>query len=202
MADWLKERIWLFSLIYAPLALTNLTYQTKNHSYWKLPNIIISGGSRISPRRGRQLPKLLLFCNFFAKNCMKMKEFGPPGGARVPGAPLRSANDYLLVNCTYLFISSIIFIVNCHLMHVVCVESNGPHVSVTVVERDMNQQARILRFAVVVTRDLWVTGELCRVKTTFHATASLAVSGHANVRFQEDYPTNDNWKYRYKLPGG
>ena len=23
-----------------------------------------------------------------------MKEFGPPGGARVPGAPLRSANDY------------------------------------------------------------------------------------------------------------
>ena len=24
---------------------------------------------------------------------MKMKEFGPPGGARVPGAPLRSAND-------------------------------------------------------------------------------------------------------------
>ena len=25
---------------------------------------------------------------------MKMKEFGPPGGARVPGAPLGSANDY------------------------------------------------------------------------------------------------------------
>ena len=23
---------------------------------------------------------------------MKMKEFGPPGGAHVPGAPLRSAN--------------------------------------------------------------------------------------------------------------
>ena len=37
-----------------------------------------SGGSRISPRRGRQLPKVLLFCHFF--------EFGPPGG-RVPGAP-------------------------------------------------------------------------------------------------------------------
>ena len=28
---------------------------------------------------------------------MKMKEFGPPGGARVPGAPLRSANG-LVVN--------------------------------------------------------------------------------------------------------
>ena len=25
---------------------------------------------------------------------MKMKEFGPPGGARVPGAPLGSANGY------------------------------------------------------------------------------------------------------------
>ena len=30
----------------------------------------------------------LLFCKFLAKNCMKMKEFGPRGGARVPGAPL------------------------------------------------------------------------------------------------------------------
>ena len=29
----------------------------------------------------------LLFCNFFAENCMKMKEFGP-GVGRVPGAPL------------------------------------------------------------------------------------------------------------------
>ena len=26
-----------------------------------------------------QLPKVLLFFNFFAENCMKMKEFGPPG---------------------------------------------------------------------------------------------------------------------------
>ena len=25
---------------------------------------------------------------------MKMKEFGPPGGARVPGAPLGSTNGY------------------------------------------------------------------------------------------------------------
>ena len=29
----------------------------------------------------------LLFCKFFAENCMKMKELGPQG-ARVPGAPL------------------------------------------------------------------------------------------------------------------
>ena len=31
----------------------------------------------------RQLPKVLLFFDFLAENCMKMKEFGPPvGGAR------------------------------------------------------------------------------------------------------------------------
>ena len=39
-------------------------------------NALTSGGSRISPRRGRQhtiLPN-------FPKNCMKLKEFGPPGG--------------------------------------------------------------------------------------------------------------------------
>ena len=53
-----------------------------------------SGGSRIFPGGGvRQLPKVLLFFNFVPENCMKMKEFGPQGGACVPGAPLRSAND-------------------------------------------------------------------------------------------------------------
>ena len=55
--------------------------------------INFNGGSKIIPEgRGvRQLPKVLLFFNFFAENCMKMKEFGPPGD--VPGAPLGSAND-------------------------------------------------------------------------------------------------------------
>ena len=67
-----------------------------------LDYISISGGSRIFPRGVRQLPKVLLFFNFFPENCMKMKEFGPPGG-RVPGAPLRSANEYvvLLPNLTF-----------------------------------------------------------------------------------------------------
>ena len=45
------------------------------------------------PEGGVPTPKLGLFCNFFAENCMKMKEFGPPRGARVPGAPLRSVNE-------------------------------------------------------------------------------------------------------------
>ena len=67
-------------------------------------NIIVilhSGGSRIFPRGVRQLPKMLLFLNFFAENCMKMKEFGPPWGAR-PWRPLGSANAsyiFICLNC-------------------------------------------------------------------------------------------------------
>ena len=43
---------------------------------------------------GAPTPKIAIIFRIFAKNCMKMKEFGPPGGGgRVPGAPLRSVND-------------------------------------------------------------------------------------------------------------
>ena len=42
----------------------------------------------------RQLPKVLLFFNFFTENCMKMKEFGPPGG--IPGGPLPWIRQCLL----------------------------------------------------------------------------------------------------------
>ena len=45
------------------------------------------------PQGGAPTPKIAIIFQIFAKNCMKMKEFGPPGGARVPGAPLRSANE-------------------------------------------------------------------------------------------------------------
>ena len=52
--------------------------------------------SRISPRRGRQLPRggrQHMILPKFPKNCTKLKEFGPLG-ARVPCAPpLRSATD-------------------------------------------------------------------------------------------------------------
>ena len=47
----------------------------------------ISGGSRIFPRGGRQLPKVLLFFNFLPKTAWKWKNLDPRGGARVPGAP-------------------------------------------------------------------------------------------------------------------
>ena len=44
------------------------------------------------PRGGAPTPKIAIIFHIFAENCMKMKEFGPPGGARIPGAPLGSAN--------------------------------------------------------------------------------------------------------------
>ena len=54
---------------------------------------ILSNGIRItvadpgfSPG-GAPTPKSAIIFQFFAENCMKMKEFGPPGGARIPGAP-------------------------------------------------------------------------------------------------------------------
>ena len=50
---------------------------------------LTSGGSRIFPGGGgAPTPKIAIIFHIFAENCMKMKEFGPPGGACVPGAPL------------------------------------------------------------------------------------------------------------------
>ena len=54
--------------------------------------IYLSGRSRISPRRGHQLPgEGCQHTNLsnFPKNCMKLKEFGPPGGTSL--VPPRSA---------------------------------------------------------------------------------------------------------------
>ena len=59
----------------------------------RFPYIEISGGSRISPRRGRQLPRgdaNIRFCHIFPKTAWNWKNLGP-GGVRVPRAPLRSA---------------------------------------------------------------------------------------------------------------
>ena len=51
----------------------------------------VSGGSRISPRRGRQLPggRQHTILPNFPKNCMKLKEFGPSGGRVSLDPPLK-----------------------------------------------------------------------------------------------------------------
>ena len=38
------------------------------------------------PQGGAPTPKIAIIFQIFAENCMKMKEFGPPG-ARIPGTP-------------------------------------------------------------------------------------------------------------------
>ena len=76
---WFRQKGYLLKLLGYSMALSPI--------WGCIFKVHISGGSRIFPRGVRQLPKVLLFFNFFAENCMKMKEFGPLGGARVPGAP-------------------------------------------------------------------------------------------------------------------
>ena len=39
------------------------------------------------PQGGAPTLKIAFIFQNFAENCMKMKEFGPPGGAHIPGAP-------------------------------------------------------------------------------------------------------------------
>ena len=53
-----------------------------------------SGRSRIAPRYGRQptLGRQHTILPNFPKNCMKLKEFGPPRGRASLAPPLRSAN--------------------------------------------------------------------------------------------------------------
>ena len=46
------------------------------------------------PQGGAPTPKIAIIFQIFAKNCMKMKEFGPPRGGARPWRPPRSANDH------------------------------------------------------------------------------------------------------------
>ena len=39
------------------------------------------------PQGGAPTPKSAIIFQFFAENCMKMKEFGPPGGGARPWRP-------------------------------------------------------------------------------------------------------------------
>ena len=39
------------------------------------------------PQGGAPTPKNAIIFQFFAENCMKMKEFGPPGGGARPWRP-------------------------------------------------------------------------------------------------------------------
>ena len=53
------------------------------------------------PRGGAPTPKIAIIFHIFAENCMKMKEFGPPGGGTRPWRPPGSANDISLTPLAY-----------------------------------------------------------------------------------------------------
>ena len=54
-----------------------------SNEQWRIQNF---------PEGDAPTPKILLFCKYFAENCMKMKEFGPPGTG-APGTPMMSHVD-------------------------------------------------------------------------------------------------------------
>ena len=60
---------------------------------------------------GAPTPKIAIIFHIFAENCMKMKEFGPPGG-RAFGAPLGSANDINIIATNWLRFDSEKFAIN------------------------------------------------------------------------------------------
>ena len=51
---------------------------------------------------GAPTPKIAIIFHIFAENCMKMKEFGSPGGGGGASLapPLGSANDLFWILCT------------------------------------------------------------------------------------------------------
>ena len=51
----------------------------RNRTQWRIQDF---------PEGGVPTPENAIIFRFFAENCMKMKEFGPPGGARPWPPPL------------------------------------------------------------------------------------------------------------------
>ena len=80
----LQFLLWFRRHIFKPLyplnsfvKLSFLLFDSFNQ--WRIQDFPQGGGA--------PTPKIAIIFHIFAENCMKMKEFGPPGGARVPGAP-------------------------------------------------------------------------------------------------------------------
>ena len=75
-------------------------FDLKFHFTFKIHKYIIlfSGGSRIFPRGGANSQKCYYFSIFLPKTAWKWKNLDPQGGARVPGAPLGSANAIIWPN--------------------------------------------------------------------------------------------------------
>ena len=55
-----------------------LGFTIYSHVQWRIQDF---------PQGGAPTPKIAIIFQIFAKNCMKMKEFGPPGGGARPWRP-------------------------------------------------------------------------------------------------------------------
>ena len=85
------------------LKLEHFVYLIKGAIWWRehtmLPNTVADPG--FSPGGGAPTPKNAIIFQFFAENCMKMKEFGPPGGGARPWRPpLDPPMKYQIHVCT------------------------------------------------------------------------------------------------------
>ena len=70
---------------------------------WTHTSLVCSGGSRISSRRGRQLPRGAPTYDFakFSQKLHEIERISTPGGGREGRAPLRSATGLSLMSHQY-----------------------------------------------------------------------------------------------------
>ena len=89
-----KIRLWPFPGLLLTLQHKHIQIGLFYHQ-WRIQDFP-EGGGREPSRGGVNTPN-------FPENCMKSKEFGRPGGACVPHAPPRSANDHITFCCEIAF---------------------------------------------------------------------------------------------------
>ena len=70
----------------------NFVHALKSRAFWRRDQIVwmcVLSQWRIQdfPQGGAPTPKSAIIFQIFAENCMKMKEFGPPGGGARPWRP-------------------------------------------------------------------------------------------------------------------
>ena len=81
LENWLKQRAYSLVLLSCPFIRIKVWLTTKKRQLaiqWRIQDF---------PQGGAPTPKIAIIFHIFAENCMKMKEFGPPGGGAHPWRP-------------------------------------------------------------------------------------------------------------------
>ena len=98
-----EKEFWLRMCWITMFPLSKFSWYFSSGAQWRTQDF---------PEGGAPIPKLGLFCQLFAENCMKMKEFGPLGRGAFLALPLRSANGALYIsptNISLITVSNLIF---------------------------------------------------------------------------------------------